>query len=124
VDGVIDVINGHGVKDAVPNGDGVRLVLDGPTHSSVEADHVIAGTGFHVDISRLPFLPAGLRSGINVLNGHPLVSRAGETSVPGLYFAGAPTVLTIGPSARFIAGTFTLAGPLARSVARRAGRRG
>jgi cation diffusion facilitator CzcD-associated flavoprotein CzcO len=119
VDGVIDVLAGHGVKEAVPSGEGVRLVLDGP-RQSVEADHVIAGTGFRVDISRLPFLPAELLSGINVLNGHPLVNRAGETSVPGLYFAGAPTVLTIGPSSRFIAGTFTLAGPLTRSIARRA----
>lgn len=119
VDGVIDVLTGHSVKEAVLNGEGVRLVLDGP-RQSVDADHVIAGTGFRVDITRLPFLSQELRSSINCLNGHPLVNRAGETSVPGLYFAGAPTVLTIGPSARFIAGTFTLAGPLTRSVARRA----
>lgn len=120
VDGVIDTITGTRVKEAVRQGEGVRLTLDGPQQTSVEADHVIAGTGFRVDISRLPFLPSELRSSINVLNGHPLVNRAGETSVPGLYFAGAPTVLTIGPSARFIAGTFTLARPLTRSVARRA----
>lgn len=120
VDGVIDVIAGHGVKEAVPHGDGVRLVLDGPGQQTVDADHVIAGTGFRVDISRLPFLPQELRSSIKALNGHPLVNRAGETSVPGLYFAGAPTVLTIGPSARFIAGTFTLSKPLTRSVAHRA----
>lgn len=119
VDGVIDVLTGHGVEKAVPNGEGVRLILDGP-RQSVDADHVIAGTGFRVDITRLPFLPQDLRSSINCLNGHPLVNRAGETSVPGLYFAGAPTVLTIGPSARFIAGTFTLAGPLTRSIAHRA----
>jgi hypothetical protein len=49
-----------------------------------------------------------------------VVSRNGETSVPGLYFAGAPTVLSIGPSARFIAGTHTLSALLAKSVARRA----
>jgi hypothetical protein len=47
-------------------------------------------------------------------------SRAGETSVPGLYFAGAPTVLSIGPSARFIAGTDTLSALLAKTLARRA----
>ncbi len=120
VDGVIDTLTGYRVKEAARNGEGVRLTLDGPRPTSVEADHVIAGTGFRVDISRLPFLPHELRSSINVLNGHPLVSRAGETSVPGLYFAGAPTVLTIGPSARFIAGTFTLSKPLTRSIARRA----
>lgn len=121
VDGVVDVLTGHRVKQAVPEKGGVRLVLDGSERSSVSVDHVIAGTGFRIDIAQLPFMPEVLSSRIKTLNGHPLVSRAGETSVPGLYFAGAPTVLSIGPSARFIAGTHTLAAPLARSVARRAG---
>jgi NADPH-dependent 2,4-dienoyl-CoA reductase/sulfur reductase-like enzyme len=100
-------------------------VLDGPSASLVEADHVIAGTGFRIDLERLPFLPQSLRSAVKTLNGHPVVSRSGQTSVPGLYFTGASTVLSIGPSARFIAGTHTLAAILARSVAQgaRAGRR-
>jgi FAD-dependent urate hydroxylase len=120
VDGVIDVLAGHRVKAAAPSKSGARLVLDGPTRSSVEADHVIAGTGFRVDITRLPFLAPSFTSTIKTLNGHPVVNRAGETSVPGLYFAGAPTVLFIGPSARFVAGTHTLAAQLARSVAHQA----
>ena len=57
---------------------------------------------------------------MKTLNGHPLVSRTGETNVPGLYFAGAHTVLSIGPSSRFIAGTHTLTAQLAKSVARSA----
>jgi cation diffusion facilitator CzcD-associated flavoprotein CzcO len=118
VDGVVDVLAGHRIKEAVPSKSGVRLVLDGPTRSSIDADHVIAGTGFRVDITRVPFLAPAFTSTVKTLNGHPLVSRAGETSVPGLYFAGAPTVLCIGPSARFVAGTHTLAALLARSVAR------
>ena len=120
VDGVVDVTTGHRIREAVAHGSGVRLVLDGPGQSQVDADHVIAGTGFRVDLARLPFLPQQLRSAIKTLNGHPVVSRNGETSVPGLYFAGAPTVLSIGPSARFIAGTHTLSALLAKSVARRA----
>jgi thioredoxin reductase len=121
VDGVVDVLTGHRVQKASAENGGVQLALDGPERSSVSVDHVIAGTGFRIDLARLPFLPEALRSTIKTLNGHPLVSRAGETSVPGLYFAGAPTVLSMGPSARFIAGTHTLSEPLARSVARRAG---
>ncbi len=120
VDGVVDVLVDHGVREAVEEKDGVRLTLDGPVQSTVTADHVIAGTGFRVDLARLPFLPADLRSAVRTLNGHPVVSRAGETSVPGLYFTGAPTVLSIGPSARFIAGTHTLSAVLAKTVARRA----
>ncbi|MGH3170845.1 MAG: NAD(P)-binding domain-containing protein [Trebonia sp.] len=120
VDGVVDVLGGHRVTKAVAHGNGVRLTLDGPRQTQADFDHVIAGTGFRVDLARLPFLPQELRTSINCLNGHPAVNRNGETSVPGLYFAGAPTVLYIGPSARFIAGTHTLSGLLARSVARRA----
>ncbi|MGH3261080.1 MAG: NAD(P)-binding domain-containing protein, partial [Trebonia sp.] len=118
--GVVDVLSDHRIKEAVPHGSGVRLVLEGPRRSQADFDHVIAGTGFRVDLARLPFLPQQLRAAIKCLNGHPVVSRNGETSVPGLYFAGAPTVLFIGPSARFIAGTHTLSALLARSVARRA----
>jgi thioredoxin reductase len=120
VDGVVDVLTGRSIREATAHGSGVRLVLDGPGQSQVDADHVIAGTGFRVDLGRLPFLPQPLRSTVKTLNSHPVVSRAGQTSVPGLYFAGAPTVVSIGPSARFIAGTHTLAAQLARSVARRA----
>ena len=120
VDGVIDVLTGHGVKEAVAKGSGVRLILDGPGQPEIDADHVIAGTGFRVGLDRLPFLPEHLRSVIKTVNNHPVVSRSGETSVPGLYFAGAPTVISIGPSARFVAGTFTLSALLAKSAARRA----
>ena len=118
VEGVLDVLTGHGVKEAVPDGSGVRLLLDGPEQSQVEADHVIAGTGFRIGLGRLPFLPAQLRSVITTLDNHPVVSRSGQTSVPGLYFAGAPTVVSIGPSVRFVAGTHTLSAQLAKSVAR------
>lgn len=120
VDGVIDVMTGRTIREATAQGSGVRLVLDGPGQSVVDADHVIAGTGFRIDLARLSFVREQLRVAVKSLNGHPLVSRFGETSVPGLYFCGAPTVLSIGPSARFIAGTHTLSALLAKSVARRA----
>jgi thioredoxin reductase len=122
IDGVVDVLTGHTVREAVAATGGVRLTLDGPRQSALEAEHVIAGTGFRIDIARLPFLPETLRSAIKTLNGYVVVSRAGETSVPGLYFTGAPTLLSIGPSARFIAGTHSLSSVLAKSVARRARR--
>lgn len=118
--GLVDVIPGARIQEAIAHGSGVRLTLTGPGQSRVDADHVISGTGFRVDLTRLPFVPQRLRTAVKCLNGHPVVSRAGETSVPGLYFAGAPTVLFIGPSARFVAGTHTLSASLARSVARRA----
>jgi thioredoxin reductase len=120
VDGVIDVMTGRTIREATSHGSGVRLVLDGQGQSVLDADHVIVGTGFRIDLARLSFLPEQLRLSVKSLNGHPLVSRSGQTSVPGLYFCGAPTVLSIGPSSRFIAGTHTLSALLANSAARRA----
>lgn len=122
IEGVVDVLTGHTVREATAVRGGVRLTLDGPRQSVLEAEHVIAGAGFRVNLARLPFLPEMLRSAIKTLNGYVVVSRIGETSVPGLYFTGAPTLLSIGPSSRFIAGTHSLSSVLAKSVAKRARR--
>jgi hypothetical protein len=120
VEGVVDILRGHQLRGAVPNGSGVRLSLDGPGPSTVDADHVVAGTGYRVDIARLSFLSARLGAQIATLNKYPVVSRAGESSVPGLYFAGAPACVSLGPSERFIGGTHNSVGHLTRSLARRA----
>jgi FAD-dependent urate hydroxylase len=122
VEGVLDVLNGHQVRSAEPHGSGVLLRLDGPGRSTITADHVIAGTGFRIDLSRLPFLPEEIRAGLMTRANCPVVNRAGESSVPGLYFAGVPTMASLGPGVRFIAGTHYTAAQLARSVARRARR--
>jgi hypothetical protein len=50
------------------------------------------------------------------------VNRGGESSVPGLYFAGVNTAVSNGPGVRFISGTHGTSAHLARSVARRARR--
>jgi FAD-dependent urate hydroxylase len=122
VEGVLDVYTSHRVKEAKAEGTGVRLLLDGPKLSTLDVDHVIAGTGFRIDTTRLPFLPAEIRTRVATINGYPAVNRAGESTVRGLYFVGAPTAVSLGPSARFIAGTHNVASRLAQSVARRSGR--
>ncbi len=122
VAGVVDVLTGHQLRSAEPRGSGVRLHLDGPGRSSVDADHVIAGTGFRIDVSRLPFLSEEIQAGLVTRANLPMVNRAGESAVPGLYFAGAPTMASLGPGVRFIAGTHHTVARLARSVARRARR--
>jgi hypothetical protein len=120
VDGVVDTLTSHYVQGAEPYGNGVRLTLAGGRHATLDVDHVIAGTGFRIDLAKLGFLGAPLCSRIETLAGYPVLSRAGESSVPGLYFVGAPAAVSIGPSARFIAGTHTAVRPLVKSVARRA----
>ena len=122
VEGVLDVLAGHQLRLAEPQGSGVLLHLDGPERSSIAADHVIAGTGFRIDLSRLPFLPEEIQAGLATRANCPVVNRAGESTVPGLYFAGAHTMASLGPGVRFIAGTHYTAAQLARSVAHRARR--
>jgi hypothetical protein len=120
VEGVIDVLLGHRLTAAEPHGSGVRLHLDGPGPSSIEADHVIAGTGFRIDVARLSFLSEEIVTGLVKRSNSPAVNRAGESSIPGLYFAGAHAAVSLGPGQRFIAGTHHLSAQLAGSVARRA----
>lgn len=122
VEGVVEVLAGRHLRSAAPQGSGVVIHLDGPERSSVAADHVIAGTGFRVDVGRLPYLPKDVQAGLVTRANCPVVNRAGESTIPGLYFAGAPTVVSLGPGVRFIAGTHHTSAQLARSVARRARR--
>jgi FAD-dependent urate hydroxylase len=121
VEGVVDILRKTHLQGAEASGSGVRLLLEGPSgRSSLEVDHVIAGTGFHVDIDRLDYLPEGLRARIARVSGYPVLSRVAESAVPGLYFVGAPAAFGLGPSMRFIAGTHNVAAQLAQHVARRA----
>jgi FAD-dependent urate hydroxylase len=120
VEGVVEILGETQVRGAEPSGSGVRLLLDGPGRSSLEVDHVIAGTGFRIDLARLAYLPDDLRARIATRGGYPVLTRAAESTVPGLYFVGAPAAFGLGPSMRFIAGTHNVARQLTRSVARRA----
>jgi FAD-dependent urate hydroxylase len=122
VEGVVDILGETHVRGVEPSGSGVRVLLEGPGRSSLEVDHVIAGTGFRIDLSRLTYLPDELRARISTFSGYPVLNRAGESTVPGLYFVGAPAAFSLGPSMRFIAGTHNVARQFVRSVARRASR--
>jgi FAD-dependent urate hydroxylase len=121
VKGVIEVLFDHQIRDAVPRTSGVTLTVDGPKRTIIDVDHVIAGTGFRIDVSRLDLLSETVQNQIQTLNGHARVDKFGESTSSGLYFAGAPAAVNLGPSVRFIAGTHNTTIPLARSLARRVG---
>ena len=80
-------------------------------------DHVIAATGFQIDIERLLFLNRDLLANVRRIQGAPALSNRFEASVPGLYFIGFPSAYSFGPLMRFVLGTgftaTTLAGHLA-----------
>ena len=67
------------------------------------------------------YFPAeGNVQGGTTTNTAGLIPGQPTSFLPGLYFAGAHTMVSLGPGVRFISGTHHTAARLARSVARRA----
>jgi hypothetical protein len=89
----------------------------------IETDHVIAGTGYQVDLKRLSFLSSGLQAGIRSANQAPALSTSFESSVEGLYFVGATAAPSFGPLLRFAYGARFTARRLSQRLSRSASRR-
>jgi hypothetical protein len=70
-------------------------------------------------MAALTYLAPDIKSRLRTAGGYPVLSRSCESSVPGLYFMGAPAAGSLGPSMRFIAGTHNCTPQVARSLARR-----
>jgi thioredoxin reductase len=103
----------------------VRLRLKGKDGSEREilADHVIAATGYKVNMNRLAFLSPEIRAQIKTVEGSPLLSSDFESSVPGLYFAGLSAASIFGPLMRFAYGGGFAARTIARALAKSRSRR-
>ncbi len=84
------------------------------THSELMTDHVIAATGYRVDVDRLSFLSGNIRSSLHSFESTPILSGNFESSVPGLYFVGLASAPSFGPVMRFLYG----AGYTARRVSK------
>jgi hypothetical protein len=82
------------------------------TQSEIVTEHVIAATGYKVDLERLQFLNPEIRSKVKTLNGAPVLSSNFESSVDGLYFGGVSGANSFGPVMRFAFG----AGFAARTI--------
>ncbi|WP_053743419.1 NAD(P)-binding domain-containing protein [Streptomyces sp. NRRL WC-3618] len=106
--GAKGALRGDGSGSGVAFG-GVRPVLtvrelDGRTRE-LFADHVIAATGYRVDIAAMDFLGHELRTELAVSRGTPRLGAGYVSSVPGLYFTGLPSAASYGPVMRFVCGT-------------------
>lgn len=95
----------------------LRVHRDGEPDWSCETDHVVCGTGYEVDLDRLPVLDSELSARIDRVERAPRLSRHFESSVPGLYFVGVASAFSFGPLFRFVAGTTYTAPNLARRLA-------
>jgi len=125
--GRVPLVLGYTVERAEIDDGNVHLHLRGADGSKREivTQHVIAATGYPVDVERLTFLNSDLRSKLKCVGGAPVLSRNFESSVPGLYFAGVAAANSFGPVMRFAFGagfaarclTETLAKSLARNPA-------
>jgi thioredoxin reductase len=106
-------------------GDRVSLVLRGPdgTGHRVTGNHIVAATGYRVDVDRLTFLDPGIRNGLRLAGRAPALSNHFESSMPGLYFVGTAAANSFGPMLRFVYGADfaarRLAGHLALQLRRR-----
>lgn len=123
VAGKVQVHGDSRLLDAVPHGGGVRLtVMQDGCPKSIDADHVIAATGYKVDVDRLSFLDPALRGRIVTAEKTPVLSRRFESTVPGLFFVGVTAANAFGPLLRFACGAEFASARLTRHLAPRRSR--
>ena len=94
----------------------LHLRSDAGTERTIRPEHIIAATGYRVDLKRLKLLNPILRDRIRTVEGSPILSSAFESSVAGLYFVGLAAANSFGPVMRFSCGAGYTARRLSREV--------
>ncbi|MGA2003713.1 MAG: NAD(P)/FAD-dependent oxidoreductase [Terriglobales bacterium] len=104
--GKVPLLLGYNIDGAEVKDGNVRLYLRSQDGSArdVEFEHVIAATGYVVDVEKLKFLSKGIRSQVKTAQGSPVLSSSFESSVPNLYFIGVASANSFGPVMRFAYG--------------------
>lgn len=122
--GKVPLLLGQTVDDAQVRDGKAHLQLRGSdgTQREVQAEHVIAATGYRVDVDRLKFLSPEIRSRVKMVERSPKLSSTFESSVPGLYFVGVAAANSFGPVMRFAFGAGFAARTVTKVIARSASR--
>ncbi|HXM94101.1 MAG TPA: NAD(P)-binding domain-containing protein [Candidatus Dormibacteraeota bacterium] len=102
---------------------GLQLTDRAGAERMLVTDHVIAATGYKVDLRHLAFMDSDLQSGVQAVEHTPVLSSNFESSLPGLYFVGASAANTFGPLLRFAFGARFTARRLSRHLAKSADRK-
>jgi hypothetical protein len=120
--GQLPVLTGHTVLSAEADGDRLRLRVQRDDGRVIDqtTEHLIAGTGYRVDLSRLSFLGDQLRWRLRLVAGAPALSSSFEASAPDLYFVGLASAHSFGPAMRFLYGADYSARRLVRHLLARA----
>jgi thioredoxin reductase len=92
--------------------------------TELAVDHVLAATGYRVNLDANDFLDPALVGGLKRVAGSPRLSASFESSVPGLFFTGLSAAATFGPLLRFVCGTAFAAHRITDALAERTRRRG
>lgn len=118
--GKVPTLLSQNLERAESRNGNVVLHLRAPDGSSSElqTQHVIAATGYRVDLDRLAFLSPEIRSRVNMVGGMPELSSTFESSMPGLYFAGLAAANSFGPVMRFAFGARFAAERLTQTMAK------
>lgn len=105
IEGRVPCLTGAQVLAARDKAGRAELDIEiGGGRQTVTADHVIAATGYRVDLGRLGFLGPDLLKTLRLTGTSPALSTRFESSVRGLYFAGASAADSFGPLLRFAFG--------------------
>ncbi|MGH9512761.1 MAG: NAD(P)-binding domain-containing protein [Terriglobales bacterium] len=84
----------------------------------IVTEHIIAATGYRVNLNRLKFIDSEIISSLKTVEGTPVLSSAFESSVPGLHFVGMAAANSFGPVLRFAYGAGFAARNLTRNMER------
>jgi pyruvate/2-oxoglutarate dehydrogenase complex dihydrolipoamide dehydrogenase (E3) component len=104
VEGQFPVRAGQTVISAKTVDGKARLQIAGAGRD-VTADHVIAATGYRINLKKLEFLPAVMRSSLQTVGGSAAVGGDYQSSISGLYFIGPSVAPSMGPVMRFVFGS-------------------
>jgi thioredoxin reductase len=115
--GRVPALLGHHLEKAEVRQDRVWLLLknDGGWTEHA-ADHVIAATGYRVDMRRLTFLSEEILAEMRMTDGAPRLSPSFETSIPGLFAVGIAARASFGPIMQFACGTAWTAARISRRI--------
>jgi len=104
--GRVPVQSGYEVASAAISDSCVTLEMRRRNGESTVArfDHIIAATGYRVDVRRLDFLDQSLLSRLAHVYQTPILSARFESSVQGLFFVGPIAANSFGPLLRFAFG--------------------
>jgi thioredoxin reductase len=95
-----------------------ELTIGGATPEIFAVDHIIAATGYKLNLAGLNFLNPVLSSRLQTdPTGAPKLSSWFESTVPGLYFTGTAAANAFGPLLRFACGAEFTASRLSRHFA-------